>query len=104
MEVRLVALLVVLTAPNVASAQQLTLPELARLHAPEPVIQSSIAERISVPLKEVLSGADLVVHGVVIKKADSSATNHSLMNRPPLHKYEGMTVSQFEGEIHRLSR
>ena len=61
------ALFLISTAPLSIDAQRLTLPELARLHAPEPLIQSRVGEFIAVPLEQSLPEADLVLHGTVQK-------------------------------------
>ena len=61
------ALFLISTTPLSIDAQRLTLPELARLHAPEPLIQSRVGEFIAVALEQSLPEADLVLHGTVQK-------------------------------------
>jgi hypothetical protein len=71
MRIRALVIVILAALEHNAYAQRLTLPELARLHAPEPLIQSSVSELVVVPLEQSLAEADSVVYGTVAQKADS---------------------------------
>src|SRR4051812_14240016 len=61
----LLVLTCALSAMMIAHADQLTLPQMARLNAPKPVYVQRSRELMPVALDDIVATADLIVHGTV---------------------------------------
>jgi hypothetical protein len=61
----LLVLTCALSAMMIAHADQLTLPQMARLNAPKPVYVQRSRELVPVALDDIVATADLIVHGTV---------------------------------------
>ena len=53
----------------IAHAEQLTLPQLVKLSAPDPFLMERTLELVPVPIEQILPHADLIVHATVSRSA-----------------------------------
>lgn len=65
MTVRTLTIAFALLRIAAAGADQLTIPQVVKLRAPEPVLLTRIRELVPVTFEETIENADLVVHGTV---------------------------------------